>query len=160
MASFMLRSHGPNLGKFLSPFIFELTTWGRVQEYNQGLHPEAVRIFGQNYISFADQVNPLITLLTIPVFYYIARRIAGRWAPKISLLFMLLVSTQVWMMLFGDAIELWFFAPLTALLAVCIPLLLAGSKRRTLTYLYFGLVALWPLFAYCIILLRLYSAQV
>jgi hypothetical protein len=72
MYQFMFGVHG--LGRvfgrlersLVATFIFHTTTFDYLTVYDPLFHPEGFRFLAANYISFTNQVNPLITLLFFP----------------------------------------------------------------------------------------------
>jgi hypothetical protein len=166
MAQFMLTGHGPPssvagvIHRFLDPLIFNLTTFGGVSGYSPLLHPEGFKLLGASYISFADQTNPLVMLLLIPVLYWYMRNRRFSMARGDRLVFWTLVSLVAWEILFFNALELWYFVPITAMTSIAVSPVLStlvkrGSKTEMAIYVYLGLVPLWLLFASAIIALRM-----
>lgn len=165
MVGFMQVAHGPTqslasiVGQLLLPILFHTTTYGSVTGYNWAYHPEAFSLFGRHYISFADSTNPLILLLLFPLIYWYARgwRSSQNRAGRLSLL--ILMSLIAWEVLFVNSLELWFFAPLTAMIAIASAGLLCEFyqgrvRNRLITYGYLAMVAAWPLVAAAIVALR------
>jgi hypothetical protein len=160
MAQFALASHGPMatpamiLNNLLAPLIFHTTTYGSVTGYNSGLHPEAFRLFGTNYISFADSTGAPLLLLYFPVMYWCLRKWQKSRASRLILL--LLIGILAWEISLGSAVETWFFAPAAIILAVALGTLLNGRpKLRSIDYMYLVLAALWPIVAASLILVRI-----
>ena len=166
MLQYMVANHGPSptaLGVFhglLDPIIFNLTTFGRVTGYDALFHPEAFKLLGGSYISFADLTNPLVMLLLIPVLYWYVRNRRFRMDRVNRMIFWTLVSLVVWEILFVNPLELWFFSPVTAVVSIAAsPMFSAFARRRgkteMATYVHLGLVPLWLLFASAIVALRI-----
>ena len=164
MAGFMLGLHGPHptvkgiVGQLILPFLFHTTTFGAVTGYNSAFHPEGFNLFGRSYISFADSTNPLILLLLFPLIYWLLRHLTPSDSAR-KLMLWTLASLIVWEILFVNSVETWFFAPIIAMIAVgAAPMLeeiASRSSRGTLLACsYLVLVALWPLIASAIVILR------
>ena len=123
MSGFMLGAHGPVptvkhiIGQLILPFIFHTTTWGPVTGYDPEFHPEGFSFFGRSYISFAALTNPLILLLLFPLIYWLLRHLTPSNSAR-KLVLWILGSLIVWEILFVTALETWFFAPITAMIAI------------------------------------------
>jgi hypothetical protein len=164
MTGFMLGAHGLGptvkdiIGQLILPFIFHTTTFGAVTGYNSAFHPEGFNLLGRSYISFADLTNAPILLLLFPLIYWLLRRFTPSDSAR-KLMLWILASLIVWEILFVNSLETWFFAPIIAMIAIgAAPMLeeiaSRGSRERLLAYSYLGLVALWPLIASAIVVLR------
>jgi len=168
MAQFMLNTHGAGTSNLLlsplSVLIFHSTTFAAVSGYDPFVHPEAFRLFGIFYISFAEAINPLIVLALFPVLCAQARKcLLNRDRARLLILFVLssLVAGEI---AFPPSIALWYYAPVNALISIFASDLLsdvqkksAGKKR--VTYLYLVLVATWFLYANAIAFLRVAHYQ-
>jgi len=160
MGQFALASHASIatpimiLNKLVGTFIFHTTTYGRVTGYDSGLHPEAFRLLGTNYISFADSIGAPVLLLYLPVMYWCFRKWRKSRASRLVVL--LLSGILAWEISLGNAIETWFFAPGAIIVALTLGLVMNWRpKLRRVDYLYLAIAALWPIYAASLILVRI-----
>jgi len=152
MLSFMRSTHPvPNdlLLRICSWVIFHATTFAWVLGYDPSLHPEAFLFLGAHFISFVNEINPMITLLFFPVLLWLAHSYWSHRQGVVELMLFVLVTAAVGELAFVRT-EPWLYSPLDAVVSIIAPAMLLalvnkGPIHRVSVYIVLGLVAAWPL---------------
>jgi len=152
MITLMSEAHPvPNdlLLRISSWVIFHSTTFAWVLGYDPSLHPEAFLFMGARFISFINEVNPMITLLIFPVLYWQLRNNLTQKQEAGQLLLLILITTAAGELAFVRT-EPWLYSPVNTVVSILSPGMLSplasrGTKYKATVYIFLGLVAMWPL---------------